>query len=62
MRIAPWHVMLGLAALLIVYGLLVLIDVREPGELAGLMIFLALLLGTTYAGYKVGTSLGSRGE
>ena len=56
MSIEPWKLMLGLSALLVVFGILVSLGISptSPGELIPTLLFIVLVLAMTYVGYRIG--------
>lgn len=62
MDLEPWQLMLALSGLLIVIGILAGLGISEPAEIATMMVFVALFLGLTYFGYRIGKVLGNRGS
>lgn len=50
----PWKLMLGLAGLLVVFGVFAYFGISEPAEIAAALIVGTLFGGSVYVGFRIG--------
>lgn len=58
MNVEPWKLMLGIAGLLVIFGIVVSFGGTEPGEFLRMFVYVMLFVVLTYGGYRLGNRLG----